>query len=124
MGGRDGSSILSSVERYDAAADAWTAVASMRSTRFSAGVAAAPGRRGPLTASELCAAGCSASEVGHARGVTAHMADTSKVLGKKGRKDMRKNKGVAAAERAGRPQAMVASFKRSIVGFFSKSVRV
>ena len=38
VGGDDGRSQLSSVERYDAAADKWTAVASMGSKRYGVGV--------------------------------------------------------------------------------------
>ena len=71
VGGYDGRSYLSSVERYGAAADAWTAVASMGSKRSRVGVAVLDGEGGPLTLSELRAAGCSTSEVSAARGSSA-----------------------------------------------------
>ena len=54
-----------------AAADAWTAVASMGSKRNELGVAALDATSGPLTLSELCAAGCSLAEVRAARACTA-----------------------------------------------------
>ena len=57
VGGRDGSGYLSSVEQYDAAADAWTPVASMGSKRVYQGVAALDGGSGPLTVDELLKAG-------------------------------------------------------------------
>ena len=46
MGGQDGGNVLSSVERYDAAADVWTAVASMGRKRSSVGVAVVDGAKG------------------------------------------------------------------------------
>ena len=57
VGGHDDRGRLSSVERYDAAADAWTPVASMGSKRVYQGVAALDGGSGPLTVDELLKAG-------------------------------------------------------------------
>ena len=47
------------LERYDAAADAWTPVAAMGSERRFLGVAVVDGGSGPLTLAELVAAGVS-----------------------------------------------------------------
>ena len=71
VGGESFGSALNSVERYDAAADTWTAVASMGSKRNRLRAASAATARGPLTLSELRAAGCSAGQVRAARACAA-----------------------------------------------------
>ena len=64
VGGYGDGRFLSSVERYDAGADAWTAVASMGSQRSGVGVASLGGQAsGPLTLKELRAAGCTAEQL-------------------------------------------------------------
>jgi hypothetical protein len=63
VGGYDGSSELSSVERYDVSANTWTAVAPMGSKRSEVGVASVASAHGPLTLRELQAAGFSAAQL-------------------------------------------------------------